>query len=105
MRYLLLLPLLAACKDPPPKCAPHGEEYTVCSDDEIYGCPLGDDATVAANLAIDDACEQTDDPIQCVVDADYTMIEMVLVEDCAGGDQVCVEDHYASPIVATCDDP
>jgi hypothetical protein len=101
----LLVIVVAGCKNPSPQCAPRGEPYRVCSADQVWSCPEGDADTVAANQAIDEACQTADDPVQCVLDGDYEYIDMTLAEDCPGGGQVCTEDPFADPPVATCDDP
>lgn len=105
MRYLLVALALAGCSTPPPTCAPQGDTYDICSNDRAWTCPDGDADVIAFNLAVTDACQQEDDPVQCILDAEYEYVEMALKIDCKAGGQVCVEDVFAEPRVATCEDP
>lgn len=107
MRYLPAVPFLAlfACNNPAPECAPRGEVYTVCSDDQVWTCPDGPADVVAANLATDEACNDEADPVQCIFDAEYQFVAMTLSEDCAGAGQVCVESTPPAPQAGTCEEP
>lgn len=99
---------LAACSNPPPKCAPKGDgTYQICSDDKVWTCPAGDAQTVSFNQQIDAECQASADPIQCVLDAskEYKYVEMTLAEDCAAAKLVCVEDFGAMVQVASCEQP
>jgi hypothetical protein len=102
---LVVLLALGGCDNPPPECAPRGEEYEICSADQVWTCPAGPQDVVDFNASVDEACQQEDDPVQCVLDAEYQMVEMTLAIDCPGDDQICVEDHFADPPVASCEDP
>lgn len=105
MKKILLFLAFAGCSNPAPQCAPRGEAYEVCSDDGVWECPAGPADVVAFNVAVDDACNLEDDPVQCILDAEYEYVDMTLTADCGAGAQVCVEDPLADPKVATCQDP
>lgn len=96
-------PFFAGCENPPPTCAAKDKAYEVCSDDQIWTCPVGDAETAKHNLQIDADCEKSSDPVQCAFDADYKMIEMKPGEDCAASEKTCVEDPFANPKTATCE--
>ena len=64
---------LAACANPPPRCAPRGDTYTICSDQDVWECPTGPADVVAFNKSLDEQCNQQADPVKCVLDADYNL--------------------------------
>lgn len=96
---------LPACSDPAPTCAPNGENFQVCTEDVIYSCPTNDSAAIAANQKIEAACQTATNPVQCLLDAQFTMVDMTMGEDCAAAGKVCVEDPLATPKAASCKDP
>lgn len=59
---------------------------------------------MAFNKKVDEDCNKETDPVQCILDAEYKMTEMELAEDCAAADQVCVEDVFADPKTAQCEE-
>ncbi len=106
MKPLLFVLALAGCSNPPPECAPRGEAYVICSDDQVWECPAGPADVVAFNVGVDEDCNGQADPMTCLLEAEYQFIEMTLQIDCAGADQVCVEDSGGTgPSTATCEDP
>lgn len=94
--------LSLGCTNPPPQCATRGDAYSVCSENEVWQCPTGPADVVAFNLSVDAACDMEDDPVQCILDAEYRYVDMTFRESC--GDQVCVEDRGAGRLSATCED-
>lgn len=102
LRWGLAVLGMVACKNPPPTCAAGDEEYPICSDDRIWLCPRGTPEQIAAKQAIEDACNAEDDPVQCLLDAEFEQVETQLVEDCTASDQVC-EDVGLGPV--ECVDP
>lgn len=97
--------LTTGCSDPPPQCAARGESYQVCSGDQIWTCPEGDAETVDYNLKIDEECNKQADPTECILNAEYKMIEMTPSTDCAAADEVCIEDVSAAGQSASCEKP
>lgn len=96
---------LAACANPPPRCAPRGDTYTICSDQDVWECPTGPADVVAFNKNLDEQCNQQADPVKCVLDADYKMIEMTLKADCDAGGMVCVASSGPGAKAASCQMP
>lgn len=90
------------CANPPPECAPRGESFTICADEAVWTCPVGDADVVAFNEKVDADCQTTADPIQCIVDAEYKNVEMTLAADCGAGGEVCVES-MSTPSSASCE--
>ncbi len=102
-----LLPLmfaLAACKNPSPTCAATDAWYDICSNDAIWTCGEADGEDIAFNDAIDEACNQSDDPVGCILAADYRMVPMTLKEDCREADQTCSDDPTPTTGGVTCVD-
>lgn len=96
---------LPACGDPAPTCAPKSVSFQVCTEDVIYSCPTDDSAAIAANEKIEADCQTAANPTQCLLDAQFTMVDMKMGEDCAASSKVCVEDSFANPKSASCKDP
>ena len=98
-RFLLLASLVftfGACSNPPPTCSATETAYRVCSDNQVWECPVATPQQLAARKVIDDDCKQQADPVKCVLNAKYEQLTMKLAADCQGGGQRCV-DSSASP--------
>lgn len=97
--------LLAACGSPPPTCSATDEAYRICSDDQVWECPVATAQQLAAKQAITDACQQEANPNQCILRAKYEMFPMNLVAKCKEGGLVCKETLSAAMKTAACEMP
>lgn len=102
---LALVVVGSACGTPSPTCAPRGESYTVCSNADVWECPAGPADVVAFNQGVDEQCNRQPDPVRCVLDAEYRMIDMTLKADCDAGGQVCVASTGPGAKSASCQMP
>lgn len=99
LRLLLLAVIsltFAACSNPPPTCSATETAYRVCSDNQVWECPVATAQQLAARKVIDDDCKQQADQVKCILNAKYEQFPMKLAADCQGGGQRCV-DSSASP--------
>lgn len=93
---LSALVLSSACGSPPPTCAATDVSYRICSDNQVWECPVATAPQLAAKKAIDDGCRMQMDQVKCLLDAKYEQLPMKLAADCRGGGQVCVTSTPAS---------
>lgn len=90
------LSLLSACGSPPPTCSATDLSYRICSDNQVWECPVATAPQLAAKKSIDDGCRTQPDPVKCLLDAKYEQLPMKLAADCRSGGQVCVTSTPAS---------
>ena len=90
MRSLLTFSVLvvAACASPPPTCAASEAAFDICSDNQVFECPVGSTEALAEKQAIEDACAESADPTGCIFDAEFEQFPTTLKADCAGAGQV-----------------
>ncbi len=104
MRRLALIPffmLLGTCggtSSDANECAIPAEDHHICYNDNVYLCAAGKPEDVAANEAIDAACEasagnDTAALAKCTLDAassgKYKMEPMIFLESCAATGKTC----------------
>lgn len=82
---------LVACSNPPPTCSATETAYRVCSDNQVWECPVATAQQLAARKVIDDDCKQQADQVKCILNAKYEQLPMKLTADCQGGGQRCVD--------------
>jgi len=96
LKFLIALLTLSACNtDPantanPPRC--DGSPRTLCDQNAVWDCPPLSPADQEIRDTMEADCNATEDPVGCLIAADFPLIDMVLVEDCGAADQVCVDD-------------
>ena len=94
---LLVSVALAGCASPPPTCSANEVGYDICSDNQIWECPVASDEELAEKQALIDACSEADDPVACQLDLEFEMFETELKADCRAAGQVCSEDPFDGP--------
>lgn len=93
---------LSSCANPPPECAATAAAYRVCSDEQVWECPVATPAQLSAKQVIEDGCKQAPDQVKCLLDAKFELYPMTLVARCAEAGQVCVEGMGVGAKTASC---
>jgi hypothetical protein len=95
--------LTFACASPPPTCGATETAFDICSDNQIWECPVASPEALAEKQELEDACADTEDPTGCLLETEFPQFETVLKADCAGAGQVCSDDPFDGP--PQCEDP
>ncbi len=80
-----------ACGNPPPTCAATADAYRVCSNEQVWECPVATSEQLAAKKVLDDKCAMEADRVKCILNTKYPQFPMTLKADCKGGNELCKE--------------
>lgn len=102
--FLVVLFGCVGCANPPAKCSPGTASYKLCDeeDNKVYECPQATAEQLADKKAIEDACKAKPDPTQCLLQAEFKMVETTLVADCGAAGEICGSDLDGGVKSASC---
>lgn len=83
--------VVLACGSPAPTCSATADAYRVCSNEQVWECPVATSEQLAARKVLDDKCAMEADKTKCILNTKYPQFPMTLKADCKGGNELCKE--------------